>query len=168
MSGTLGIGIIGSGFNAKFHIQAFQAVRDAEIRGIYSPTTANAQATAAYARSLDVGAAKAYSSITEMVNDPQIDAIWLNGPNHARIENVEEIVQAIERGANLRGIACEKPLARNLGEARKILELVQRVGLAHGYLENQVFAPHLTRGKHIVWARGAATTAQPAGLHVSR
>ena len=158
----LGIGIIGSGFNARFHIQAFQAVRDAEIRGICSPTAANAQATAAYARSLDVGNAKAYTSISEMVSDPQIDAIWVNGPNHARIENFEEIVHAVESGrAKLKGIACEKPLARNVAEARKILEMVQRAGLAHGYLENQVFAPHLVRGKHIVWARGAATTGRP-------
>ena len=158
----LGIGIIGSGFNARFHIQAFQAVRDAEIRGIYSPTRKNAEATAAYAKSLDVGNARAYASITEMVADPAIDAIWLNGPNHARIENVEEIVAAIESGkGTLKGIACEKPLARNVAEARKLLELVNRVGLAHGYLENQVFGPHLSRGKHLLWARGAATTGRP-------
>jgi predicted dehydrogenase len=162
MSSPLGIGIIGSGFNARFHIQAFMAVRDAEVRGIYSPTRANAEATAAYARSLDVGNAKAYESITAMVEDPAIDAIWLNGPNHARIENVEEIVRVIESGrGTLKGLACEKPLARNLGEARRLLELVNRVGLAHGYLENQVFAPHLTRGKMLTWARGAATTGRP-------
>jgi predicted dehydrogenase len=162
MSSPLGIGIIGSGFNARFHIQAFMAVRDAEVRGIYSPTRANAEATAAYARSLDVGNAKAHESITAMVEDPAIDAIWLNGPNHARIENVEEIVRAIEGGrGTLKGLACEKPLARNLTEARRLLELVNRVGLAHGYLENQVFAPHLTRGKMLTWARGAATTGRP-------
>jgi predicted dehydrogenase len=162
MSSPLGIGIIGSGFNARFHIQGFMAVRDAEIRGIYSPTRANAEATAAYAQSLDVGNAKAYASITAMVEDPAIEAIWLNGPNHARIENVEEIVHTIESGrGSLKGLACEKPLARNLKEARTLLELVNRVGLAHGYLENQVFAPHLTRGKTLAWARGAATTGRP-------
>jgi predicted dehydrogenase len=51
-----------------------------------------------------------------MVNDPAIDAIWLCGPNHARIQNVEEIVDAIADGAKLRGLACEKPLARNVVE----------------------------------------------------
>jgi ornithine cyclodeaminase/alanine dehydrogenase-like protein (mu-crystallin family) len=40
MSGPrLGIGIIGSGFNAGFHLQAFTAVRDAEVRGVWSPNT---------------------------------------------------------------------------------------------------------------------------------
>jgi predicted dehydrogenase len=162
MSERLGIGIVGSGFNARFHMQGFIAVRDAEIRGVYSPTRANAESAAAYARSLDVGDAKTYASISEMVADPAIDAIWLNGPNHARIENVEEIVQTIESGqGTLKGIACEKPLGRNVTEARKLLELVNRVGLAHGYLENQVFAPHLARGKQLLWARGAATTGRP-------
>ncbi len=162
MSQQLGIGIIGSGFNAKFHIQAFQAVRDAEIRGIYSPTRANAEATAAYARALDVGDTRVYASITDMVADPNIDAIWLNGPNHARIENVEEIVSALESGrGQLKGVACEKPLGRTVAEAQRLLELVNRVGLKHGYLENQVFAPHLARGKHLLWARGAATTGRP-------
>jgi predicted dehydrogenase len=162
MSEPLGIGVVGSGFNARFHIQAFRAVRDAEIRGVYSPTRANAEGTAELARSLDVGNAKAYVSIADMVADPAIDAIWLNAPNHRRIENFEEIVHAIESGrGTLKGVACEKPLGRNVAEAAKLLELVQRVGLAHGYLENQVFAPHLTRGKELLWARGAATTGRP-------
>ena len=162
MSNVLGIGVVGSGFNARFHIQAFQAVRDAEIRGVYSPTRAHAEGTAAFARSLDVGNAKAYASIADMVADPAIEAIWLNAPNHRRIENFEEIVHAIESGrGTLKGIACEKPLGRNVAEARKLLALVDRVGLAHGYLENQAFAPHLARGKQLLWARGAATTGRP-------
>lgn len=159
---TLGVGMVGSGFNARFHIQAFTAVRDAEIRGVWSPNNSRAGAAAEYARSLDVGKTKAYKSITEMVEDPAIDAIWLNGPNQARIENVEEIVRVIESGrATLRGIACEKPLARNVGEAKRVLDLVNRVGLPHGYLENQIFSPHLARGKQLLWARGAATTGRP-------
>ena len=162
MSKPLGIGIVGSGFNARFHIQAFQAVRDAEVRGIYSPTRERAESAAAYARSLDVGAAQVYASIGDMVADPAIDAIWLNAPNHARLDNIEEIVHTVESGrGTLRGVACEKPLGRNLAEARALLALVERAGLPHGYLENQVFAPHLTRGKQLLWARGAATTGRP-------
>src|SRR5258705_5834483 len=111
----LGVGVIGSGFNARFHMQAFRAVRDADIRGVWSPNKKNAASAAEYARKLDVGEAKAHASITDMVADPNIDAIWLAGPNHARIENVEEICDAIESGkGELKGIACEKPLGRNV------------------------------------------------------
>ena len=117
----LGIGFIGSGFNARFHIQSLIGVRDADVRGIFSPNAANAADAADLARTLNVGEAKPYSSIADMVDDPSIDAIWLCGPNHARIENVEEVVHAIKVGrGSLKGIACEKPLARTVGEARTV------------------------------------------------
>jgi predicted dehydrogenase len=158
----LGVGFIGSGFNARFHMQAFRGVREADVLGVWSPNKKNAASAAQLARDLDVGQAQPYSSIGAMVADPAIDAIWLAGPNHARIENVEEIVDAIERGVGtLKGIACEKPLARNVAEAKRVIELVERVGLAHGYLENQVFAPQVETGRELLWARGAATTGRP-------
>jgi len=161
VSERLGIGFIGSGFNARFHIQSFTGVRDADVRGVWSPNAKNAAATAAYARQLEVGDARAYRSIAEMVADPAIDAIWLCGPNQARIENIEEIVRAVGNGAELRGVACEKPLARNVDEAKRVAKLASSVGLNTGYLENQLFAPEITRGKELIWARGAALTGRP-------
>ena len=162
MSPKLGVGFIGSGFNTRFHIQAWQGVRDADVLGVWSPNPKNAASAAQLARSLDVGAAKAYKSIGDMVADPAIDALWLCGPNQARIENVEEIVHAIKKGrGTLRGIACEKPLARNVAEAKEVARLVKSVGLMTGYLENQLFAPHVEAGKKLLWARGAATTGRP-------
>ena len=161
-SKRLGVGFIGSGFNARFHMQAFQGVRDADILGVWSPNKKNAASAAEFARSLDVGAAKAYASIEDMVADPAIDAIWLTGPNHSRIENVEEIVHTIESGrGTLKGIACEKPLARNVAEAKRVIELVKRAGIKQGYLENQVFSPQVETGRTLLWARGAATTGRP-------
>lgn len=158
----LGVGFIGSGFNTRFHMQAFRGVRDADVLGVWSPNTRHASSAARFARSLDVGECKAYKSITAMVADPAIDAIWINGPNHARIENVEEIVQAVASGeGTLRGIACEKPLGRTVAEAKALLRLVESVGVMHGYLENQLFAPQLVRGHDLLWKRGAATTGVP-------
>ncbi|MBK6455936.1 MAG: Gfo/Idh/MocA family oxidoreductase [Gemmatimonadetes bacterium] len=158
----LGVGFIGSGFNARFHIQGWRGVRDADVLGVWSPNGRSAASAAALARDVDVGAAKPYKSIAAMVADPAIDAIWLCGPNHARIENVEEIVDTIARGkGTLKGIACEKPLARNVAEAKQVQKLVESVGLVHGYLEDQLFAPHVSAGHALLWARGAATTGRP-------
>jgi predicted dehydrogenase len=158
----LGVGFIGSGFNARFHMLSWHGVRDADVLGVWSPNAKNARKAAAYANALDVGACKPYRSIKEMVADPDIDAIWLCGPNQARIANVEEIVDTIARGkGRLRGIACEKPLARNVAEARRVVELVKGVRLKHGYLENQAFSPQVERGRELIWARGAALTGRP-------
>src|SRR5437667_11834218 len=162
MTKRLGIGMVGSGFNAKFHLLGFVGVRDADVLGVWSPNQNNAAETAGAPKKLGVGDAKPYPSITAMVEDPAIDAIWLSGPNYARIENVEEMVSALEHGkGKLIGIACEKPLARNVAEAKRVLELVNKVGLAHGYLENQVFAPQVEIGRTLLWARGAQITGRP-------
>jgi predicted dehydrogenase len=157
----LGVGFIGSGFITRFHIKSFLAVRDADVRGVWSPNRTHAEAAAALSRSLRVGEAKAFPSIEEMASAPEIDAIWICGPNHQRIANMEAILAALGKGASLVGIACEKPLARNVAEARKMVELVEKAGVLHGYLEDQLFSPGLERGREIVWARGAAVTGRP-------
>src|SRR5438309_6435092 len=155
----LGIGMIGSGFNAQFHIRAFQQVRDCDIIGVWSPTGLNAGRAARLARELDVGPAKPYRSIAAMVADPAIHAIWLSGPNHTRVENMQEIADTIERGkGELKGVACEKPLARNVSEAREVAALAAKAQLQTGYLENQLFAPQVEAGRALLLARGATLT----------
>ena len=157
----LGIGFVGSGFVARFHIQSLVSVRDADCVAITSPTRAHAESAAALSRDLGVGEAKVYGSAGEMAADPAVDAIWICSPNDTRIAVVEEIADAVRKGAELRGVACEKPLARTLAEARHMLELVRGAGLRHGYLENQVFAPALARGKEIVWRRAVPIAGRP-------
>ena len=158
----LGVGFVGSGFNARFHIQGWRGIRNGDVLGVWSPNSKNAQSAASYARELDVGQARAFKTITEMVADPAIDALWLTGPNHARVENVEEIVSAVESGkGKIEGIACEKPLARNVAEAKHVLKLARKLGVPLGYLENQCFGPHVEAGRMLTWARGAAATGRP-------
>lgn len=159
---TLRVGFIGSGFNTRFHLMAWKGVRDADVTAIWSPNQRRAADAARFANQLDVGPAKPYRSITAMLESGEVDAIWLCGPNHARVENVEEIVSVLARGrATLKGLACEKPLARTVAEAKQVKKLVDSVGLKTGYLENQLFAPHVEAGKALLWARGAATTGRP-------
>ncbi len=58
-------------------------------------------------------------------------------------------------------MACEKPLARNLAEAREMLRLAEDTGLNHGYLENQVFSTAVQRGKEVIWRRGVPAAGRP-------
>ena len=161
-SERIGIGFIGGGFITRFHIQSLIGVRDCHVLGVMSKTKSSAEESAALSHDLGVGNATTYNSITEMIANPDIDALWICAPNFTRIEVMEEIVSAIKSGkGELIGVACEKPLGRNVKEAKRVLELTQQVGLLDGYLENQVFAPSITRGKEIIWARGAATTGRP-------
>jgi len=158
----IGIGFIGGGFITRFHIQSLIGVRNCDVIGIMSRTTASAEESAMLARTIGVGQATVFDSITKMVEDSRINAIWICAPNFTRIAVIEEICDAIESGkGELIGITCEKPLGRNVKEAKKVLELTQKAGLLDGYLENQIFAPSVTRGKEIIWSRGAKATGRP-------
>ena len=46
----LGVGIVGSGFIARFHMQGFAAVRDADVRGVWSPNRGRAESAAGMVR----------------------------------------------------------------------------------------------------------------------
>ena len=162
MKKSIGIGFVGGGFITRFHIQSLIGVRNCEVLGVISRSKSSAEESAALARTIGVGEAKAFETVSDMVADPNIDAIWICAPNFTRIEIMEEIVDSIDNGkGELIGVTCEKPLGRNVKEAKKVLELTQRVGLLDGYLENQVFAPSVTRGKEIIWSRGAKATGRP-------
>ena len=161
-SRRLGIGFIGSGFMTKFHLESFVGVRDADVLGIWSPTRDNAETAAALARDLGIGACRAHDSLASLVQAQEIDALWIVGPNHKRLEHAQEICSLLSAGkGELTGIACEKPLARNAAEATEMVRLVKKTELCHGYLENQVFAPSVVRGREIIWRRGAAIAGRP-------
>lgn len=158
----LRIGLAGSGFIAHFHVQSFEGIRDVQLSGVFSPTIAHREALVARINALELGPSRAYESLEAMVSADEIDAIWILGPNDSRLDTMRIIHRAVtERGAKLRGIACEKPLARNLAEAREMLRLAEDAGLNHGYLENMVFSTGIQRGKEIIWRRGVPNAGRP-------
>jgi len=160
--GRLGIGFVGAGFMNRFHVASLVGVRDCDVAGVFSPTRAHAEELAAQASGLGLGAANVHGSITELVADPAVDALWIAPTNDTRVAVVEEIVDAVTRGkGQLVGLACEKPLARNVAEARRMVELVESTPLLHGYLENQVFEPSVVRGKEIIWRRAVPIAGRP-------
>jgi predicted dehydrogenase len=129
---------------------------------VYSPTQSNREAFAERVHSMQLGECTAYNSLESLINAKDIDALWILCPNYQRLEVMRVIHQQIEKGAaNIVGVACEKPLARNLAEAKEMLSLVEGAGLLHGYLENQVFCTPVQRGKDIIWRRAAAATGRP-------
>jgi predicted dehydrogenase len=162
MDQPLGVGLVGSGFIANFHAQSFVGVRGADIVAIHSRNHATASALADRVRTLGVGDPTTTDDLVALVRDPKVDAIWMTAPNHVRVEMIETICEEVASGrAELVGIAVEKPLARTLAEAQRVVDAIEGAGILGGYLENQVFAPGLTRAQDIIWARGASIAGAP-------
>jgi predicted dehydrogenase len=159
----LGVGFVGAGWIVNtHHVRAWRGIRNSDIMAICDVDEKRAKKTAALCRELDVGNPRVYTDVSEMAADPKVDAIWITVPNYARIPVVKAITEEFSQGkSELIGLVCEKPLGRNVKEAKELLKMVEKTDLLHGYLENQVFMPWIVRGRDILWKKGAALAGRP-------
>jgi predicted dehydrogenase len=131
----LKMGIVGAGFVANFHARALCQVRGVEIAGVTA--LKGAEEYAAMVKHNNLGECKVYPNVTELTQ--HVDVVAIYTPNFTRLAIVEELVAAVRKGAILKGVICEKPLARNITEARSMIELVDSVNMKTAYFENQIF-----------------------------
>lgn len=159
---TLRVGFVGSGFIAHFHLKSMLGVRNVEVTGVYSRSADNRQRFVDHVEELGLGACTSHDSLESMLRADDVDAIWILSPNHTRLDIMRIIHAEVRAGrSKVVAVACEKPLARTVREAREMLSLAKDAGLNHGYLENQVFSTPVLRGKEIIWRRAASTTGRP-------
>ncbi|MBS4223174.1 Gfo/Idh/MocA family protein [Lederbergia citrea] len=71
----------------------------------------------------ELGIPKAYGSYEELLNDPEIDAVYIPLPNHL---HKEWTIKAAEAGKH---ILCEKPIALNEEEAKEMVEACDKAGV---------------------------------------
>ena len=158
----LRVGFVGSGFIAEFHLKAMLGVRNVDVTGVFSRKAENRARFAAHVAELGLGECTSHDSLESLVNAADVDAIWILSPNYTRLDVMRTIHAEAKAGrSKVIAVACEKPLARTVAEAREMLRLAEDAGLNHGYLENQVFCTPVLRGKDIVWRRAASTTGRP-------
>ena len=131
---TLRYGIVGGGFVSTFHLRALESVRGIEVAGLTSRTPPEALAASVRARGLGEG--RVFATARDMA--AHVDVVVINAPNFCRVSVMEELAAAVADGAALKGIACEKPLARNLPEARRVIALADEIGVPTAYFENQI------------------------------
>src|SRR5512139_2691978 len=132
---ALKYGLVGAGFVANFHLAALRQVRGIKVVGVTAPK--GAAELAARSTAWGTGETVVYPDIAEMAK--HVDVIAVFAPNFARVAIVEAIVDAVKAGAALKGVICEKPLGRNVREARRLVDLAASAGLRTAYFENQIF-----------------------------
>ncbi len=132
---TLKLGIVGAGFVAHFHARALMQVRNIEVAGISS--LKNAESLSSFVKNNHLGEGVIYPDAGELAK--HVDAVAIFVPNFAKVETVAAIVDTVKKGAQLKGLICEKPLGRNVKEARQLVDLANSVGLKTAYFENQIF-----------------------------
>ena len=154
----LKIGFIGAGFVADFHRQALLGVRGVELSGMVR--RGKSEALAAKVRQDGLGPAVIYETVGELCE--AVDVIAVLAPNFTRVEVFEQILAARQKGAELKGLICEKPLARNVAEADRILAISDQIGTPVAYFENNLFMPPIVKAREQL--RSVESTMGPAHL----
>ena len=111
------VGVIGTGFGASLHLSALRENPELEVAAICSRRPERARAAA-----IDHGIPAHLTDYRELVRDPAIDAVIVASPPHLHHAMA---IAALEAGKH---VLCEKPMARNLAEARDMQRIAERVG----------------------------------------
>ncbi|OQP51193.1 Gfo/Idh/MocA family protein [Niastella populi] len=86
-----------------------------------------------------------YGSYEELLNDPNIDAVYIPLPNHMHVEWAQKAIQAGKH------VLCEKPVALSSTEARQLLKVAQehpQVKVMEAFMYR--FHPQWVRAKKLV------------------
>lgn len=133
------IGLIGAGGIAGAHLAGYAAIPDRV------QVTAIADAVPeTLAQRVEETGARAYTDFTELVNDPEVDAVDICLPHHL---HKAAIVAAAKAGKH---ILCEKPLCLTAEEAAEVRAAVDAAGVTLMCAHNQLFMPAVAKAKEVI------------------
>jgi predicted dehydrogenase len=125
------ITMLGAGFIGDFYTTTLHAQRRGDrVQVVYSRSDARARS---FADRWDVPVAT--TDMEAAIRHPETDVVVVALPNHLH----EEAVKAVAAAG--KPVLCTKPLGRNAGEARRMLEAVEQAGVFAGYLEDLCYTP---------------------------
>ncbi|RQG94247.1 Gfo/Idh/MocA family protein [Natrarchaeobius chitinivorans] len=154
---SFGIGFVSCGFiTRERHVPSVGYLPGVHVAGIQNRTRETAAEVATECRENDLGDPAVYGEgeIAALVENPDVDGVWVTSPNFTRADAVDAAIDAVEDGADLQGIAMEKPVARNLREAAHIVDRIDGAGIPHAYLENWPHEPAIRKMRELLWERG--------------
>jgi len=143
---VLRVGLIGYGFMGRAHSNAWrQAPRffdlPAEVR-LHTLCGRNRRAVRQAAAEL--GWENSVTDWRKVVNDPAIDVIDISTPNESHAEI------ALAAAAAGKAILCEKPLARNLSEAKQMAAAVRKARVTNMVCHNYRRIPALALAREMI------------------
>jgi len=140
VNGTIGIGLIGSGYMGRAHAIAFtsaSSVFDLEAEP-HLTLLADVDAETARDAAASLGFTRSTGDWRELISDPEVDVVDITTPNRL---HVEMATAAIEAGKH---VYCEKPLAPTAAEAGELVRAAEVAGVktmvGFNYLKNPITA----------------------------
>ncbi len=115
---AIGVAVLGAGRMGQTHIRNLAAIADVRVVAVADPDPEAAEAGRALAR-----AARALTEPREAIEAPDVDAVVIVTPTSTHAELIEAAAKAGK------AVWSEKPIALELAETARVVELVQAAGV---------------------------------------
>ncbi|MGC5628832.1 Gfo/Idh/MocA family protein [Georgenia sp. Z1344] len=165
---TVGIGMVGAGFVADLHVEAFRRVAGHDVRVVAVAAPPTRRAAFAERHGIDA----VYEDLDELLADDAVDVVDICTPPSL---HVEMAIAVLEAGKH---VICEKPLTgffdvpaegadgvdrRRMvesvtAEMDRLREVVVRGDRVFGYAENYVYAPSIQKSREVLERSGSRIT----------
>ncbi|HUT74643.1 MAG TPA: Gfo/Idh/MocA family oxidoreductase [Armatimonadota bacterium] len=142
----LNVGLIGYKFMGAAHSNAYRQVGrffDLPVE-VVMKAIAGRDAVAVRAAAAKLGWQEYETDYRRLVKRPDIDLVDITSANNA---HAEMAIAAARAGKH---VFCEKPLAMDLAEARRMVRAVERAGVKHAVCFNYRAAPAVTLARRII------------------
>jgi predicted dehydrogenase len=139
LSGTVGVGVIGSRFVSSIHAEALRSCSHCELVAVASPTESHVQS---FARQFSIP--HAYTDYRRLLEREDVDMVVVGVPNdlHCQV--------AVHAAAAGKHVVMEKPLCLNLRQADEMIDACRRAEVLLMYAEELCFAPKYVRLKKLL------------------
>jgi predicted dehydrogenase len=156
----LGVGVVGAGFVARLHAEAYHHVRGVDVE-LLAVTAARGERAEAFAR--EFGVRRAVADFRAVLDDRTVELVDLCVPSNLHA------AMAIEAARAGKHVIVEKPLTGFFGDAGTpradmlrsalasadaVLQACAQAGVRLCYAENWVYAPPIQKARRLLAAAG--------------
>jgi predicted dehydrogenase len=135
----VGLGIVGVGNIATLNVPGYLEHEHCDVRALCDPRRELLER-----RGREWSVDRCYTSLADLLADGDIDAVEILSPTPMHAEHV---VAALQAGKH---VSCQKPIANNVADGRRMLEAARTAGLTFRVTEQCCHYPPLEKARALI------------------
>ena len=133
------MGIVGAGNIATLNVPGYLEHEQCDVVALCDPRPEVLER-----RMSEWGVARGYTELDQLLADDDVDAVEILSPTPLHAEHT---IAALRAGKH---VSCQKPIANDVGDARKMIEVARDSGRVFRVTENCCYYPPLRKARDLV------------------
>ncbi len=133
------IGIVGTGNIATLNVPGYLEHEQCDVVAVCDP-----RPDVLERRMAEWGVERGYTKLEELLGDDDIDAVEILSPTPLHAEHT---IAALRAGKH---VSCQKPIANDVGDARRMMEVARETGRVFRVTEQSCHYPPLRKARDLI------------------